>query len=117
MREQLTWAASEEAYQTVGHLGREVMISLAQAVIDPSEAIGDDGRRPSSTDAGRLLEAYMSTRCLAAVTRPYGRAVRAVVQATSAVLHDRNATRKDATLAAELVSSSVHLVHILATHP
>ena len=59
MREQLTWAASEEAYQTVGHLGREVMISLAQAVIDPSEAIGDDGRRPSSTDAGRLLEAYI----------------------------------------------------------
>ena len=59
MRDQLTRAASEEAYQTVGHLGRELMISLAQAVIDPSEAIGDDGRRPSTTDAGRLLDAYI----------------------------------------------------------
>ena len=64
MRVQLTRAASEEEYQTVGHLGREVMISLAQAVIDPVEAIGEDGQLPSSTDAARLLEAYISKTLL-----------------------------------------------------
>ena len=117
MREQLIWAASEEAYQTVGHLGREVMISLAQAVIDPAEGIGDDGRRPSSTDAGRLLDAYVAKTLPGGGNEALRRAVRAIVQATSAVLHDRKATPKDAALAAELVSSSLHLVHILATHP
>ena len=117
MREQLNRAASEEAYQAVGHLGREVMISLAQAVIDPSEAIGDDGRRPSSTDAGRLLEAYIAKTLPGGGNEALRRAVRAVVQTTSAVLHDRKAAPKDAALVAELVSSSVHLVHILATHP
>ena len=52
MREQLTRAASEEGYQAVGHLGREVMISLAQAVIDPAEAIGQDGKAPERDRRG-----------------------------------------------------------------
>ena len=115
MREQFTRAESEEEYQAVGHLGREVMISLAQAVIDPSEATGNDGRRPSSTDAGRLLEAYIAKTLPGGGNEALRRAVRSVFQSTSAVLHDRKATRTDAALAAELVSASVHLVHILAT--
>ena len=115
MREQLTRAESEEGYQAVGHLGREVMISLAQAVIDPSEAIGEDGKLPSRSDAARLLDAYIGKTLPAHGNEALRKAVRAVVQATSAVLHDRNATPKDAALAAELVSTSVHLVHILAT--
>ena len=117
MRELLTRAASEEEFQAVGHLGREAMISLAQAVIDPVEAIGEDGQLPSSTDAARLLEAYISKTLSGRGNEALRKAVRGVVQATSAVVHDRNATPKDAALVAELVSSSVHLVHILATMP
>ena len=115
MREQLTRAASEEGYQAVGHLGREVMISLAQAVIDPAEAIGQDGKLPSETDAARLLDAYIGKTLAGGGNEALRRAVRGVVKATSAVLHDRRATRKDAALIAELVSTSVHLIHILAT--
>lgn len=117
MRGQLARAASEEGYQAVGHLGREVMISLAQAVIEPTDAIGEDGKPPSDTDAGRLLEAYIGKMLAGGGNEALRGAVRGVVRATSAVLHDRNATPKDAALAAELVSASVHLVHILATMP
>ena len=117
MREQLTRATSEEGYQAVGHLGREVMISLAQAVIDPAEAIGEDGKPPSKTDAARLLDAYICKTLSGRGNEALRRAVRGVVTATSAVLHDRRATPKDASLIAELVSTSVHLMHILATMP
>ena len=117
MRVQLTRAASEEEYQAVGHLGREVMISLAQAVIDPAEAIGEDGKLPSSTDAARLLDAYIGKTLPGGGNEALRKAVRGVVKATSAVLHDRGATPKDAALVAELVTTSVHLVHILATMP
>ena len=117
MRVQLTRAASEEEYQTVGHLGREVMISLAQAVIDPAEAIREGGKPPSPTDAARLLEVYIGKTLPGGGNEELRRAVRGAVKATSAVLHDRNATPQDAALIAELVSSSVHLVHILATMP
>ena len=117
MREQLSRAASEEEYQAVGHLGREVMISLAQAVIDPAKAIGEDGKPPSSTDAVRLLDAYIGKTLSGGGNEALRRSVRGVVKATSAVLHDRKATPRDAALVAELVSSSVHLMHILATMP
>ena len=117
MREQFTRATSEEGYQAVGHLGREVMISLAQAVIDPAEAISEDGKPPSETDAARLLDAYIGRTLSGGGNEALRRAVRGVVQATSAVLHDRGATQKDAALVAELVSTSVHLIHILATMP
>lgn len=115
MREQLARAESEEGYQAVGHLGREVMISLAQAVIDPTQAIGEDGKLPSESDAARLLDAYIGKTLPGHGNEDLRRAVRAVAKATSAVLHDRNATPKDAALAAELVSASVRLAHILAT--
>lgn len=115
MREQFTRAKSEEDFQAVGHLGREVLISLAQAVIEPTEAIGEDGELPSSTDAKRLLEAYISKKLSERGNEALRKAVRGTVQATSAVVHDRNATPKDAAIVAELVSSTVQLVHILAT--
>ena len=38
---------------------REVMITLAQAVIDPAEAIREDGKPPSETDAAQLLDVYI----------------------------------------------------------
>lgn len=114
MRDQLRRATSEVEFQAVGHRGREVMISLAQAVIAPGDAAGEDGEPPSRTDAARLLDAYIGKTLPGRGNEDLRRAVRAVVKATSAVLHDRDATHKDAALAAELVSSSVYLVHILS---
>ena len=114
MREQLRRAAWEVEYQAVGHRGREVMISLAQAVIAPADAAGENGEPPSRTDAARLLDAYIGKTLPGRGNEDLRRAVRAVVKATSAVVHDRGATHKDAALAAELVSASVYLVHILS---
>lgn len=115
MRASLIRARSEAEYQTVGHLGREVMISLAQAVIEPADAIGEDGKTPSDTDAARLLDAYIGHVLPGRGNEELRSAVRRAVKATSAVLHDRKATPQDAALIAELVSGSVRLVHILAT--
>ena len=117
MREQLARAKSEAGYQTVGHLGRELMISLAQAAIEPSDAVGDDGVIPSDTDAARLLDAYIAKELPGRNNKALRGAVRGVVKATSAVLHDRNATQRDAALLAELVLASVRLVHLLAPSP
>ena len=117
MHAQFLRAESEEDYQAVGHYGREVTISLAQAVIDPTDATGEDGQQPSKTDARRLLEAFVAKRLPGGGNQALRKATRGVVQATSAVLHDRGATEQDAALIAELVSSTVHLVRILTTMP
>ncbi len=114
MRDQLARAGTEEEYQIVGHLGRELMISLAQAVISPEDAAGQDGKVPSNTDASRLLDTYIGNALPGGSNEDLRRAVRAVAKATSAVLHDRNATQKDAALVAELVFASVRFVHKIA---
>jgi hypothetical protein len=56
----LAQAGREEEYQTVGLLCRERLISLAQAVFDPTKHASSDGVKPSDTDAYRMLEAYFS---------------------------------------------------------
>lgn len=52
-------ASTEEEWQTVGLVCREVLISLAQAVFDPNLHEPVDGVKPSATDANRMTEAYV----------------------------------------------------------
>lgn len=60
VRLRLDTAESEEQYQAVGLLCREVLISVAQAVYDPRLHPSNDGVLPSDSDAGRMLEAFFS---------------------------------------------------------
>ena len=60
-RTQLERSSAEEDFQTVRLICREVLISLAQAVFDPSQHPTLDGVQASSTDAGRMLDAYVAT--------------------------------------------------------
>ena len=113
MRAQMARAQSEDDYQSVGHRGRVVMTTLAQAVISPADAIGEDGKLPSNADASRLLDAYVGKALPGRGNEALRKAVRGVVQATSAVLHDGNATVGDAALITELVTASVQIMHIL----
>ena len=50
IREKLETSSSEEDYQTVGLLCREVLISLAQGVYDPTLHTSLDGTSPSDFD-------------------------------------------------------------------
>jgi hypothetical protein len=59
-RKRLESATTEEQFQAVGLLCREILISLAQAVFDPERHRTLDGVRASDTDAKRMLEAYIA---------------------------------------------------------
>jgi len=60
LRTQLRKARTEEQCQTVGLLCRELLVSLAQAVYDAEVHSSVDEVQPSSTDASRMLEAYIA---------------------------------------------------------
>lgn len=60
MSERLRTSETEEQFQTVGTLAREVLISWAQAVYDRElHGVIEDGKEPSETDSRRMLEAYI----------------------------------------------------------
>ncbi len=61
MNAQLVSAETEEDFQTVGLLARETLISLAQVVFDSNSHSVPDRTNPSSTDAKRMLDAYLGS--------------------------------------------------------
>lgn len=115
-RADLDVAAAEEAWQAVGLLCREVIISLAQAVHDPEvhPTTDEKGTVISRTDARRLLEAWLHHEYEGGSNKEIRAHIRASLDLANNLQHRRTATRKLAALCLEATSSAVAVVAILA---
>ena len=61
LRRNVSAGTAEEHFQNVGLLGREVIISVAQAVFDSQRHKRNDGKDISTTDASGMLEAFFES--------------------------------------------------------
>lgn len=105
---------SEELdFQGVGHAAREVLISLAEVVYDPSYPI-EDGTAVSDTDAKRRLDAFFNAMLGGRRAEAARKLAKAAVQLADATQHKRSATHLDAAMAAEAAASVVRVAHIVA---
>ena len=114
LRERLEAASTEEQYQTVGLLCREVLISLAQTVYDPVRHPTADGVTPSGTDAKRMLEAYISNELAGSSNEVARRNAWASFDLANDLQHARTAVFRQAALCAEATASVVNLIAILS---
>jgi hypothetical protein len=114
MREALERARDEEDFQSVGHLGREALISLAQAVYIREKHPPLDGVEPSMTDAKRMLDAFIDVEIAGDTNERLRRHARSAVDLASELTHKRTATFRLAALCAEAVSSAVNQVAIVS---
>lgn len=114
MRGRLDSATTEEQFQAVGLLCREIMISAAQEVYDKRKHLSDDGVLPSDTDAKRMLEAVFSTELSGSANEEARSHARAAVKLALALQHKRTADFRMAALCAEGTLSVVNLLAILA---
>lgn len=114
IRHQLERAENEEQFQAIGHLCREVLISVAQQVYDPQRHPSDDGVQPSNTDAGRMLNAYIGAELRGGRNVAARRHAKAVLSFTNDLQHDRTATFREAALCAEATIAVIGVVAILA---
>jgi len=113
-RTQLETASAEEDCQAIGLLCREVIISLAQAVYDPTIHEPLDGVRPSETDANRMLEAYIGHVFPGASNKEVRAHHRASLALALNLQHRRTATRQLAALCVEATASTTAVVSIIA---
>jgi hypothetical protein len=113
-RSQLDKAQHEEDYQTVGLLCREVLISLGQAVFDPSTHHTDDGVSPSPTDGKRMLDAFLLTAVAGSSNEAHRKHAKAGLALAVELQHRRTASAIDAELCLEATSSIVNVISILA---
>lgn len=110
----LAAAAAEEDFQHVGLLCREVLISTAQAVYDPQRHPPLDGVTPSSTDAKRMLEAYIAVELGGRANETARKHAKAAMDLALALQHDRTATFRKAAMCEEATTSVVNLLAILS---
>jgi hypothetical protein len=107
-------ACHEEDYQTVGLLCREVLISLGQAVYDPAFHESPDGVVPSTTDAGRMIEAFINQSVSGSTNENIRRYARAALQLAIELQHKRTADFRNAALCLEATSSTANIVAIIS---
>jgi len=118
-RAQMNIAATEEEFQTIGLLCREILISLGQAVYDP-ELHGDKdeaGTRIGSTDARRQLFSWLHHQMPGGDNKEVRAHIKASIDLAVHLQHRRTASRQLAELCIEATSSAVSVVAIMARNP
>ena len=112
IRERLANARNEEQFQAVGLLCREVLISLAQEVYDAQKHPSLDGIRPSSADAKRMLESYISVEIGGGHNKIARAHARAAVDLAVELQHKRTAEFRDAALCVEATTTVINVIAI-----
>lgn len=116
---QLSAASTEEEWQAIGLLCREVLISLGQAVFDPAVHGDKDeaGTRIGHTDARRQLFAWLHHQMPGGDNKEIRAHIKASIDLAVHLQHRRTATRQLAELCLEATSSAVSVVAIIARSP
>lgn len=114
VRLRLDTAETEEHFQTVGLLCREVLISVAQQVYVPSRHKLSDGIHPSDTDAKRMLESYFDKELFGGPNEEARTHAKAALRLALALQHKRTANFQMAALCAEGTLSVVNILAVLA---
>lgn len=113
-RSQFEMASAEEDFQAIALLCREVIISTAQAVFDPTIHESLDGVKISTTDANRMLDAYVAHVFPGESYKEVRAHYRASLALALNLQHRRTATRRLAALCIEATASTVAVVSIIA---
>ena len=95
-------------------LGREALISLAQAVYVADRHPSLDGTQPSQTDGKRMLEAFIGVEMTGGANEEARRHARSALEFAVALQHRRTASFRDAAMCAEATTAVVNLVAIVA---
>ena len=114
VRQRLATASTEEQFQAVGLLCREVLISLAQTVFEPKRHPALDGVAVSETDAKRMLEAYLVVELAGGENKIARQHARAALDLTNELQHKRTAGFRQAALCAESTAAVVNLIAIIS---
>lgn len=114
VRRRLAESSTEEQFQAVGLLCREVLISLAQAVHDPARHPPLDDIAPGETDAKRMLEAYIASELTGSSNEALRRHAKASYALAVELQHKRTATFREAALCVEATASAVNVIAIIS---
>lgn len=113
LKEVLTEANETADFQSVGMYGRELLITLAQAVFDKEKHLSPDGTNIGNSDSKRMLEAYIHY-CLHKKSKEREiKFAKSSIDFSNELTHNRTASQMDAELCYNAVLSTVHIIKVL----
>ena len=112
MKSRLEIADKEEQFQAIGMLGRETLITVAQQVFDAAKHPTLDSVEVSTTDAKRMLEAFLQHE-LADSSEKARKFAKSAVDLGNQLTHDRNATKRDASICLVSVTAVASLIKLI----
>lgn len=113
-KSRLAVAKTEEQFQAIGLLCREILISTAQSVFDPLNHPTLDEVKASTTDAKRMLEAYIAKELNHSANEYVRKHAKAALDLALNMQHKRTATFRDTGICLEATSSVVNVIAVLA---
>ena len=111
---QLARAKTEDQFQAIGLLCREVLISLAQEVHDPTRHPPEPGVRVSPTDFKRLIEAYIAVELAGSAVEDVRKHARSALDLALRLQHLRTAKFRDVAICVEATSAVVGIIAIVS---
>jgi hypothetical protein len=114
IQRRLEQAKTEEQFQAVGLLCREVLISVAQVAYDPQRHPSEDGVQPSETDAKRMLDSFIAAELAGGANEGARRHAKASLSLANDLQHLRTANHRQAALCAEATTSVINIVAIIS---
>jgi len=106
-------AKTEEQFQAVGMLCRELIITLAQTVFDTEKHPSTDGTQISNTDAKRMLDAYIVIVLAGNESEDLRAYAKLTNKLANTLTHKRTATKKEMMLCTSATLALVNFVGIL----
>jgi hypothetical protein len=106
-------AKSEDQYQAVGMLCRELIITLAQTVYDPEKYISTNGVKISKTDSMRMLDAYFTVILAGDKCEELRAYAKTTNKLANSLTHKRTATKKEMLLCTSAIKTLVNIIGIL----
>lgn len=113
IRKRMSEAKTEEQFQAVGLLSREMIISLAQEVYDSDIHVSADGVIPSKTDAKRMLDAFLSYELGGSSNEAYRKYAKVALILANDLTHRRSASIHEASMCVVAVISLVNIVKVI----
>lgn len=114
IRLRLAEGSTEEQYQAIGLLCREVLISLAQEVYEPERHPPIDRIHPSDSDAKRMLDAYIAVELSGGPNREARIHAKAALKLAIALQHRRTADFRQAAMCVEATTAVINVVSIMS---
>ena len=113
-RRRLEEASTEEQFQAVGLLCREVLISLAQAIHDPNRYTVLDDASISDSDAKRMFDSFLEVEVSGGANANTRKYARAAYDLAVQLQHKRTARFRHAAVCVEATASVANIIAILS---